>query len=697
MKKEVKAFFTRHPSVKIKPRELAKKLNAREPHIYAKLKDVLFKMHQEGILDREGKRYSLHLDIPLNNNKGVIQIIDDGKFGFVALSNSVIKDIFIAERNLGTALNGDLVEIEIFDKHRGKNKEGKILKIIERKNKEVVGKLIKNESAAYVIPDRPDFHRDIFIPKQNLKGAKNGDKVLVSDIVWKDTATNPVGVIKEKFGKAGSYEAEIMNIAREFNLNYKFPPKAITQANKTSVEIPEEEIKSRLDLRKQIIITIDPDDAKDFDDAVSVQELSNGNLSIGIHIADVSHYVTEGSPIYKEAQKRANSVYLVGTVIPMLPEKLSNKICSLVPNEDRLTFSVIIEMTKRAKIIDYKISKSVINSKRRFTYNEVQEILENKSGDFYKEINTLDKIAKQLRQKRMNQGSINFHSPEVNFVLDKNGKPTGIKIKEIKDSHKLIEEYMLLANQIVAKHVNKKKKNATPFVYRVHDLPDEEKLNEFASFVKSLGFSFEPGSANNAKEFQRLLTQVEGTSDDALINEVAIRSMAKAVYSTQNIGHYGLGFPFYTHFTSPIRRFPDLIVHKLLFDNLNGKQPGYNLSLLESICDNCSVQERSAVSAERLSVKLKQMEYLKDKIGEEFTAVISGITNFGIFVELRETLSEGLIRLRDIKNDYYMFDEKQYAIVGQDSGKRYRLGDEIDVKLIRVDESKREIDFALLN
>jgi ribonuclease R len=356
-----------------------------------------------------------------------------------------------------------------------------------------------------------------------------------------------------------------------------------------------------------------------------------------------------------------------------------------------------VEITKRAKLVDYKISKSVINSKRRFTYNEVQEILEKKSGEFYDEISQLDKIAKQLRSKRMKQGSINFHTPEVNFTLDDSGVPTQINIKEIKDSNKLIEEFMLLANQIVAKHINKKKKQSPPFVYRIHDLPDEEKLKEFASFVKSLGFSFDPASANNANEFQRLLAEVDGTSDDALINEVAIRSMAKAVYSTNNIGHYGLGFKYYTHFTSPIRRFPDLIVHRLLFNYLNGSAPGYSAGQLESICDHCSAQERSAISAERLSVKLKQMEYLKNRIGDEFTAIISGITNFGIFVELKETLSEGLIRLRDIKDDFYQFEEKQYAIVGQDTGKRYRLGDKIEVKLIRVDESKREIDFALLN
>ncbi|HET55660.1 MAG TPA: ribonuclease R [Ignavibacteria bacterium] len=697
MKKEIKAYFTKHPSIKIKPRELAKKLNAREAHLYEKMKVVLFGLYKEKFLDREGKRYFLYSDDKQKNFTGIVQIIDEGKYGFVVLKNSNIKDVFVAERNLGTALNGDHVEVELFDKHSGKNREGRIVKVIERKYKEVVGKLIKSNSTSFVIPDQPDFHRDIYIAKNNLKGAKNGDKVLVGDIVWNDRSTNPEGVIKDKFGKAGSYEAELMNVAREFNLNYKFPPKVISQANKTSAGISQEEIKNRLDLRKKVVFTIDPDDAKDYDDAVSVEELKNGNLSIGIHIADVAHYVDEGSPIYKEAYKRANSVYLVGSVIPMLPEKLSNNICSLVPNEDRLTFSVIVEMTKRAKIVGYKISKSIINSKRRYTYNEVQEILENKSGEFFDELNLLNQIAVILRNKRMKVGSINFHTPEVNFTLDEKGVPIEIKIKEVKDSHKLVEEFMLLANQIVAKHMSSRTKDVSPMVYRVHDLPDEEKLKEFASFVKSLGYSFNPGAANNSKEFQRLLSEVEGREDDALINEVAIRSMAKAVYSSDNIGHYGLGFKYYTHFTSPIRRFPDLIVHKLLLNNIKGNQPGYNKNQLENMCEHCSAQERNAINAERLSIKLKQIEYLKNKIGEEFTAVISGITNFGIFVELRETLSEGLIRLRDIKDDYYLFDEKQYAIVGSETGKRYRLGDKIEVKLIRVDESKREIDFTLLN
>ncbi|MHB8930606.1 MAG: ribonuclease R family protein, partial [Melioribacteraceae bacterium] len=386
-----------------------------------------------------------------------------------------------------------------------------------------------------------------------------------------------------------------------------------------------------------------------------------------------------------------------GKVIPMLPEKLSNSICSLVLNKDRLTYSVIVEMTPRSKIVSYEIHKSIINSKRRFTYDEVQEILDNKEGELWDEINQLNKIAQTLRQKRMSKGSINFFSPEVKFRLDKNGVPVEIKIKEVRDSHKLVEEFMLLANQIVAQHVQPKENKKTfPFVYRIHDLPDKEKILEFARFVKTLGYHFDPDSANKSKQFQMLLDEVVGKEEEAVVNEVAIRSMAKAVYSTKNIGHYGLGFKYYTHFTSPIRRFPDLIVHNLIHRFNSNLEKNLSLEELEEICNHSSAQERNAVNAERMSLKLKQIEYLKGKVGEEFHGVVSGITHFGIFIELSQTLSEGLIKLRDMHDDFYVYDEKNYSINGKRTGRRIRLGDKVNVKLVRVDEEKREIDFILL-
>ena len=522
---------------------------------------------------------------------------------------------------------------------------------------------------------------------------------MAGNLEWTSQELNPEADITEILGKAGTYDAEIAAIAREFGIAYKFPKSVLKEASSFEDVISQDEIDKRLDLRNQIIITIDPEDAKDFDDAVSVEVLPNGNNLVGIHIADVSHYVREGGNIYEEALERGTSVYLVGKVIPMLPENLSNGICSLVPHKDRLTFSVIAEINPKGKVLSYQIAKTVINSKRRFTYDEVQEIIDKGEGEFSEKIILLNSISKTLREKRMKKGSINFYSPEVRFKLDEDGIPIEIKIKEVRESHNLIEELMLLANQIVAEHVNPKvNKENVPFVYRIHDLPDKEKVIEFSRFVKSLGYSFDPNSANKSKQFQALLESVKGTEEEAVVNEVAIRSMAKAIYSTNNIGHYGLGFKFYTHFTSPIRRFPDLVVHDLIFKYLEGElEKNLAVEELEEICDHASERERNAVNAERLSVKLKQIEYLQGKVGYDFHGVVSGITHFGIFVELSQTLAEGLIRLRDMDDDYYELDEKNYSIIGKRNGRKIRLGDKINVRLIRVDEERRAIDFILLD
>ncbi len=419
---------------------------------------------------------------------------------------------------------------------------------------------------------------------------------------------------------------------------------------------------------------------------------------MGIHIADVSHYVTHNSKIYEEALKRGTSVYLVGKVIPMLPEKLSNNLCSLVPNKDRLAYSVIVEFNPKLEISGYKIKKSIINSKRRFTYEEVQNILETGDGDFINDLTPLNKVAKHLRNERNKSGSINFSRPEIKFELDENGKPLEIRIKELKESNQLIEELMLLANKIVAGHFNKgRQNNVFPFVYRIHDRPDETKLFEFIQFVKSLGYKFNATSKNLSKEFQQLLIDAEGTKEEAVMNEIAIRTMAKAIYSPNNIGHYGLGFAHYTHFTSPIRRFPDLIVHLLTYNYLeNDNNHLYSLVELNEICEHSSAQERNAVSAERLSIKLKQMEFLKDKLGFDFEGIISGVTNFGLFIEVTENLAEGLVRMRDLDDDYYEFDEKNYSLVGRRTKRIFRLGDKVTVKLIRVDEEKREVDFLIV-
>jgi ribonuclease R len=698
MKKEIKAYFKNHPTLKLKSKDVAEELGLTKEFEYAELKHVLFKLTEEGYLEKLGKRFQLNRP-GADKLIGIVQIVNDGDYGFVKLTNANINDVFVAGKNLNTAFNGDTVEVKLFEKKTGKNIEAEIVKVIQHSFKEIVGTLNKSKSFYFVTPDDRKIHRDIYISPKNILNAKPGDKVVVSNIEWKSRELNPEGDVIECLGKAGSYDTEIAAIAREFGLSYKFPKDVLREASAIDEEIPEKEIAKRLDLRNETIFTIDPDDAKDFDDAVSIEVLKNGNYKIGIHIADVSHYVQPGSAIYKEALSRGTSVYIVGKVIPMLPESLSTNICSLVPYRDRLTYSVIVEMTPRGKIVSYDIRKSVINSKRRFTYDEVQKIIENGEGEFYDKIFLLNGIAKILRQKRMKKGSINFYTPEVVFKLDGNGFPVEIKIKEVRESHNLIEELMLLANQIVAEHVKPKmNKQVVPFVYRIHDLPDKEKVIEFSRFVKSLGYSFDPTAANKSTQFQALLESVRGTEEEAVINEIAIRSMAKAVYSIKNIGHYGLGFKYYTHFTSPIRRFPDLIVHKLIFKYIN-ETPGKNLSVeeLEEICDHSSERERNAVNAERLSVKLKQIEYLKGKVGENFHGVVSGITHFGIFIELSQSLAEGLIRLRDMDDDYYIFDEKNYSITGKRYGRKIRLGDKVNVKLIGVDEEKKEIDFNLLD
>jgi ribonuclease R len=697
MKKKIIAFFKKNPSRGFKTRDLAQILDIIDEHDYESLKSYLHSLVEEEFITRLGKRYMLNHTPKSNKITGTLQLTQGG-FGFVISKDSKMRDIFVAARNLSTAFNGDTVEVLLFANQKGKNLEGQVIKVVKRKKEEIVGTLRKTNSFYFIKPDGQDLQRDIYLSKKNLKGAKTGNKVLVGNIKWENPDLNPEGEVIEILGIAGSRDTEIISLAREFNLQYRFSEKVQEEADAIPIDISTEDIDHRVDFRLKNVFTIDPEDAKDFDDALSITLLDNDNYSVGIHIADVSNYVTYNTNLDKEAFDRGNSVYLVGKVIPMLPEKLSNNICSLVPGKDRLTYSVIAEITKRGKLVDYKINKTVINSKRRFSYEEVQEIIEKEDGDFVNEILKLNSLAQILRKKRMREGSIDFFSPEVKFELDEEGVPLRIIKKEAKQSNMLVEEFMLLANKIVAKHIAAPEKgNVRPFIYRVHDLPDKEKIIEFAKFVRSLGYSFDPGAASKSNQFQILMQSVKDTEEEAVISEVAIRSMAKAVYSTHNIGHYSLGFKYYTHFTSPIRRYADLMVHRLLYQYLEKKGKfRYPLKELEEISDHISITERNAVDAERQSIKLKQVEFLQNHIGDEFHAIISGVAHFGIFVKVTDILAEGLVKLRDLESDFYVYDEKKYALVGRATKKQFRLGDKIRVQLIRVDIEKSELDFIIL-
>jgi ribonuclease R len=697
MKKKIIAFFKKNPGKGFKNKEIAKYLSLTSEHEYSSLKAAVYKLFEENFLIKSGKKYYLNQQPASGTVTGRLEITQAG-YGFVILKNSNLGDIFIAARNLGTAFNGDTVQVALFAHKKRKNLEGQIIAVEKRKRDEIVGTLKKSHSFYFIKPDDLQLHRDIYINPEMLGKAKVGDKVIVGNISWDTSMLNPEAEIIQILGKPGNFETDIASIAKEFNLPYKFPKDILNETEKIPIKISIDDLKKREDCRKKIVFTIDPEDAKDFDDALSIEKLDNENFEVGIHIADVSNYVSSGSLLDKEALLRGNSVYLVGKVIPMLPERLSNNVCSLVPDEDRLTYSVFAELTKRGKLESYKIKKSVINSKRRFTYEEVQNIIDQGEGEYYNEIYQLNNIAQTLRKKRMREGSIDFFTPEIRFELDESGNPVSIEKKEIKQSNMLVEEFMLLANRIIAKHIASPVKGQRhPFVYRVHDLPDNEKLMEFSRFVKSLGYSFNPNAASRSKEFQVLMQMVKGTEEESVINELAIRSMAKAVYSANNIGHYGLGFKYYTHFTSPIRRYADLIVHRMLFEYLEGKgKEKYPYNLLEEISNHISVTERNAIEAERLSVKMKQIEYLKEHLGEEFHAIISGITHFGIFVKITDILAEGLIRLRDLEGDFYVYDEKKYSLIGKRTKKQFRLGDKIQVKLVRADLEKSELDFIII-
>lgn len=613
------------------------------------------------------------------------------------ITDELLEDVRIASGNTGNALHDDIVKVRLFPKRPDYKTEGEVVEVLERAKKHYVGTVQLSKKFAFLVADTRTMPFDIYIPLDGLKGAKDGDKAIASITEWVPRSRNPHGEIVKVLGRPGVNEVEMHAILAEYGLPAVFPPEVEEEAGQVQLEIPEKEIKARRDFRKITTFTIDPADAKDFDDALSVKKLDDNTWEIGIHIADVTHYVKPGTELEKEARNRATSIYLVDRTVPMLPEKLSNYVCSLRPNEEKLTYSVVVTMDEKARVTKSWIGRTIIKSDHRFAYEEVQEIIENGKGPYLDEITVLNNLAKKLRTKRMRAGAIDFDRAEVKFRLDDQGKPLEVYFKEQQDAHKLIEEFMLLANRTVAEKVGKTRDNQQPktFVYRIHDIPNLEKLTSLSTFVSKFGYKIKTDTRKDiATTLNRMLHEVHGKGEENLIETLTLRSMAKAVYSTENIGHYGLAFDHYTHFTSPIRRYPDMMVHRLLADYTNGK-PSASKPLYEDACKHSSDMEIKAQNAERDSIKYKQVEFMSDKIGQEFDGLISGVSKWGIYVEIKENKCEGMVRLSEMDDDFYILDEDNHQVIGQRKGRKYKLGSPIRIRIKRADFLKRELDFEL--